>query len=304
MPHIEITKAVARMPHIGGRGAMPGRSGLATVAMRRLLLTIGLTAAGQANAWPQWPSARGEGGRGHYCSSQSTCVHAGFCTDVAHSETRPAQPADQHERWDIPYLNATHLVIRWAPGAALCTQTIDRYDVSLNSSSRVFNMVLKAFGTFPQNACAADSPARAQATLGDGRKAVSPCGTYPRRCSRTFTETIIEMKPYQWQAFGWAPVNLTVQASAHGTLRQGFGRSGKRVPLWCISFRKYDPRLGGPAGSPAELVPSLYAAYESAQALVLHAASTLASVSSILLAMLFTPAELPCSAAGNSGVKR
>ncbi|KAG8467198.1 hypothetical protein KFE25_000514 [Diacronema lutheri] len=182
-----------------------------------------------------------------YCLTPTSCVQAGFCTDVAHIDTRDAQPDEQLERWELPTVNATHLVIRWAPSAALCSQTIDEYVVSLNSSSRIFNMVLAAFGTFPQNACAAESPARAAATLGDGRRAVSPCGSYERRCTRTVTETIVEMKPYQWSAFGWAPNNLTVQAAAYGALRQPFG-AGRRVPLWCISFRKYNPRMGAPTG--------------------------------------------------------
>lgn len=179
-----------------------------------------------------------------FCSSPTSCLQAGFCNDVGHIETMPTQPDDQHERWEMPLVNKTHLVIRWAPSYRLCSQTIDEYVVSLNSSSRVFNMVLSAFGHFPQNVCHPDSLARAQATLGDGRKGATPCGTYERRCSRTVTETIVEMFAYQWQAFGWAPNNLTVQASAYATLASGYGASRRRVRLWCISFRKYDPRYG------------------------------------------------------------
>jgi hypothetical protein len=178
-----------------------------------------------------------------FCSSPTSCLQAGFCDNVGHIETSSTQPEDQHERWELPLVNKTHLVIRWAPSHRLCSQTLDSYMVSLNSSSRVFNMVLSTFGQFPQNVCHPDSPARAQATLGDGRKGATPCGTYERRCSRTVTETLVEMFPYQWQAFGWAPNNLTVQASAYATLSSGYGGS-RRVPLWCISFRKYDPRYG------------------------------------------------------------
>lgn len=185
-----------------------------------------------------------------YCSSPTSCVEVGFCNDVANIETQPEQPDDQAERWELPRVNASSLVIRWAPSPALCSQTIDEYVVALNSSSRVFNMVLSAFGSFPQDACAADSLARQAAKLGDGRQGVSPCGTYERRCTRTATETIVAMKPYQWTAFGWAPNNLTVQASAYGVLRQPFG-GRRRVPLWCISFRKYNPRLGGPSARTA-----------------------------------------------------
>lgn len=183
--------------------------------------------------------------RADYCSSPTSCVQAGFCTDAAHIETGPEQPKNQLERWELPFVNATHVVIRWSPSAALCSRTIDRYEVNLNSSSRVFNMVLSAFGTFPQDACDAGSLARAAAKLGDGRQAVSPCGTYERRCSHAVTETIVEVYRAQWIAFGWAPENLTVQASGYGVLRQPYG-GGKRVPLWCISFRKYNPKAGGP----------------------------------------------------------
>jgi hypothetical protein len=235
-----------------------------------------------------------------YCTSATSCVQAGFCDEVGHLETKGAQPPEQHERWDLPSLNRTHLVIRWAPGPALCGQTIDDYVISLVSSNKVFNLVLSMFGQFPQNACDASSPARAAATLGDGRNAVSPCGTYARRCTQRVTETIVEIKPYQWKAFGWAPSDLMVQAAGHANMRLPYGQS-RRVTQWCISFRKYDPRTaatkadgrspinGGQTSSSSAQLGTISRAYAHARHLVLHAAGTLSSASLGTLSMLFTP---------------
>lgn len=178
---------------------------------------------------------------GDYCSSPTSCVQAGFCNDVAHIDTLGAQPEAQHERWELPFVNETHLIIRWSPGRQLCGQTLDSYMVSLNSSSRVFNYALSIFGSFPQDTCADSSPARAATS----RAAVNPCGTYARRCTHEVTETVVRIQPYMWQGFGWAPNNLTVQAMAYGTIRGGRLQPSRSAPLWCISFRKYNPRQGG-----------------------------------------------------------
>mmetsp|Transcript_7303 Transcript_7303/g.21416 ORF Transcript_7303/g.21416 Transcript_7303/m.21416 type:complete len:275 (+) Transcript_7303:32-856(+) len=184
-----------------------------------------------------------------FCESRTSCVQTGFCTDVANIETLGNQPEDQLERWDLPFVNSTHLVIRWAPSPALCGQVVESYVVSLNSSSRVFNLVLSVFGSFPQDTCAEDSPARAAASVGNGSRPVNPCGPYERRCAHHVTETIVELHQYQWRAFAWAPNNLTVQASAYARLRGSAFSTARNVPLWCISFRKYSPCQGRAGGA-------------------------------------------------------
>eukprot|EP00304_Pavlova_gyrans_P003517 CAMPEP_0206051126 /NCGR_PEP_ID=MMETSP1466-20131121/30747_1 /ASSEMBLY_ACC=CAM_ASM_001126 /TAXON_ID=44452 /ORGANISM="Pavlova gyrans, Strain CCMP608" /LENGTH=261 /DNA_ID=CAMNT_0053426249 /DNA_START=20 /DNA_END=805 /DNA_ORIENTATION=+ len=218
---------------------------------------------------------------GDFCESSTSCVQAGFCNDVSHIETLDAQPHDQLERWELPFVNRTHLIIRWAPSPTLCGETVDSYVVTLNSSHRVFNLVLSVFGSFPQDTCAADSAARAAAKVGDGSRAVSPCGTYGRRCSHRVTETTVELHNYQWQGFSWAPHNLTVQASAYAMLRGRAFSAARKVPLWCISFRKYDPRRGGrvrkDAGGLQQAVGSIGQALGQAVSSVAKAASALCS---------------------------
>ena len=80
-------------------------------------------------------------------------LEVGFCDSTGHGFYRE-QPADQLERWDLPYDNGTHVVILWKNDKRVSGRNVSMYHVDVRTSVPVLNFFVGQFGGFPQDVCA------------------------------------------------------------------------------------------------------------------------------------------------------
>ena len=82
---------------------------------------------------------------------------------------RSVQPSTQLERFTSITYDAPSLMLLWSPSEPLCGQRMANYYVSVTSSFRMIQPILKLLGGFPQNTCSGSEKNANQAMkCGDG----------------------------------------------------------------------------------------------------------------------------------------
>ena len=170
-------------------------------------------------------------------SDQSLIMEVGFCDD-AHDGFSRSQPADQVERWELPYDNGTHLVVNWTPARWACYRNVTTYFVDVKTSSSSLNRFVDLFGRMPQDVCAADSKARSSVAVDDvqqGGGQLSACTPY--RCYRWRQHTNVSSVPIPRALRALAGLDVIISIRATGTVEIRPGVE-KKVVFWCHKYRR------------------------------------------------------------------
>ena len=80
-------------------------------------------------------------------------LEVGFCDKNGDGFFR-VQPNEQLERWQTPYDNGTHLVIKWKSDRRVSGRNVTSYYVNAATSIPILNLFVGTFGGFPQDICA------------------------------------------------------------------------------------------------------------------------------------------------------
>lgn len=155
------------------------------------------------------------------------------------------QPADHAERWTLPFDNGTHLVVEWRASSSVCGRNVSSYHVNVKTSLPVLNMFVGAFGSFPQDLCAAGgSKARDAVSVTEEEGAKGTCAVYERLCSLATRRTTFEIPTALVQVTKW-DVEVTVMGyGSHAP--PGKPLASVPVTWWCHKYRR---RKGGDAGA-------------------------------------------------------
>ena len=164
---------------------------------------------------------------------ETSCLEVGFCEDGGDSFFA-SQPESQLERWQLPYDNGSHLVIRWRPDHQLNGRNVTAYLVDVRTSAPVLNLFVGVYGGFPQDLCApGGSKARAAVSVSDSK---SSCGPYPARASSIEYLTSFEIPGTLRQLAQW---DITVTARGYGShAPSGHPELGRAAVFWCHKYRR------------------------------------------------------------------
>ena len=206
-------------------------------------------------------------------------IEVGFC-DANGQNFEPVQPADQLERWQLPYDNGTHLVIHWRPDRRLNGRNVTTYQVDVRTSLPVLNLFVGAFGGFPQDLCGAlYDPSLAHVFVGlsplnhralmshtapDGSKARdavsvtetgegATCSPYSNYASSVQRLTAFEIPEALRRIASW---DVTVTVRGYGS-HAPLGRPEEAVPatFWCHGYRRRKQGPSPPSESASASTP-------------------------------------------------
>lgn len=140
-------------------------------------------------------------------NAQKPDLEVGFCDSEGRGFFRE-QPADQLERWELPYDNGTHVVILWKNDKRVSGRNISMYMVDVRTSVPVLNFFVGQFGGFPQDVCApGGSKARNQVNVEGSAGACSPYSAEDHKVQR---RTAFEIPPTLRQLAKW-DINVRVR---------------------------------------------------------------------------------------------
>ena len=144
------------------------------------------------------------------------------------------QPADQLERWDLPYDNGTHVVILWKNDKRVSGRNVSMYHVDVRTSVPVLNFFVGQFGGFPQDVCApGGSKARNQVNVEGSAGACSPYGLEDHHVQR---RTAFEIPPTLRKLAKW---DIDVRVRGYGAHTPiGRPKEEVRTTWWCKVYRR------------------------------------------------------------------
>ncbi|KAL1527620.1 hypothetical protein AB1Y20_009006 [Prymnesium parvum] len=159
-------------------------------------------------------------------------MEVGFC-DCDLRGFSLQQPTCQHDRWDLPVSNGTHLLITWRPDRRLCGMNVSSYFLDVRTSTPLVNFFMGIFGAFPQDMCdPRGSKARDAVHAADARGRT--CSTYPRRCDFG-RQTSFELPPALKKV---VQTGVQVSTMAYGTISPpGDPAVRSNVTFWCHVYR-------------------------------------------------------------------
>ena len=160
-------------------------------------------------------------------------LEVGFCDSTGHGFYRE-QPADQLERWDLPYDNGTHVVILWKNDKRVSGRNVSMYHVDVRTSVPVLNFFVGQFGGFPQDVCApGGSKARNQVNVEGSAGACSPYGLEDHHVQR---RTAFEIPPTLRKLAKW---DIDVRVRGYGAHTPiGRPKEEVRTTWWCKVYRR------------------------------------------------------------------
>lgn len=172
-------------------------------------------------------------------ASAMASFEIGFCNGFGEGY-HMRQPDDQVERWELPFDNGTHLIVRWHAAKWACGRNITEYKVDVKTSSALVTAAINFFGRMPQDVCAHGSVARSKLAV-DGvatGNGPTPCTPYDCRVS-THESAVAIPSGLRWLA-GW---DITVAVVATGKMApvRRYGepaRDEKPVVFWAHKYRK------------------------------------------------------------------
>ena len=174
-------------------------------------------------------------------------LEVGFCDSHGRGFFRE-QPADQLERWELPYDNGTHVVILWKNDKRVSGRNVSMYMVDVRTSVPVLNFFVGQFGGFPQDVCApGGSKARNQVNVEGSAGACSPYGADDHKIER---RTAFEIPPTLRQLAKW---DIDVRVRGYGA-HTPIGKPGEvtSTTWWCKVYRRpreRDEESGSAAGA-------------------------------------------------------
>lgn len=169
-------------------------------------------------------------------NSGPASVEVGFCRSDG-SGFLLTQPADQLERWGLPYDNGTHLVIDWTNDKVVSGRNVTEYYVDVTTSAPVLNLFVGTFGGFPQDVCAPGGSKAKDAVAVEG--SASSCSEYTPYGHRQQRQTAFEIPSALRRLAKW---DVTVVVRGYGSHAPN-GRPHERTKCvwWCHAYRK--PRM-------------------------------------------------------------
>ena len=172
-------------------------------------------------------------------------LEVGFC-DGEGNGFLSEQPADQLERWELPYDNGTHLVINWRNDRRVSGRNVTAYHVDVKTSLPVLNFFVGTFGGFPQDVCAPGGSKARNAVNVEG--SAGTCVPYAKDSYNHPRLTAFEIPAALRKIASW---DIVVTVRGYGAHAPVGAPASAAVPCqwWC---HKYMRRARSAAHPPAE----------------------------------------------------